>query len=122
MVRKKETFGERIREKRTEKQITLRKFAEMIGVSPTYVSQIERNEFNPPSEEKIRLIAKILDEDTDEMLALANKVSSDLPRIIQQHPKQAATFLRTVEGFSQKDWEELMEQVSMKAKREDGRK
>ena len=36
----KETLGSRVRQKRMDKQITLRKFADMIGASPIYVSQI----------------------------------------------------------------------------------
>lgn len=107
----KETFGKRVRAKRTEKQITLRKFAEMIEVSPTYISQIERDEFKPPSEEIIRQIAKILGENEDEMLALAKKVSSDLPDIIQKHPKEVATFLRTAKGFSREDWQDLTQKI-----------
>ncbi len=118
----KETFGGRVRLKRMEKQITLRKFAEMLDVSPTYVSQIERNEFKPPVEDKIREIAKILGENEDEMLALAKKVSSDLPPIIQQHPKEVATFLRTAKGFSREDWEELTQKIIKNALANKGNK
>lgn len=112
MVKGKETFGSRVRQKRMDKQITLRKFAEMIGVSPTYVSQIERDEFKPPSDDKIREIAKVLGEDEDEMLALAERVPADLPGIIQKHPKEVATFLRTAKGFSREDWETLTKNIA----------
>lgn len=108
----KETFGGRVRKKRMDKQITLRKFAEMIGVSPTYVSQIERDEFKPPAEDKIREIAKVLGEDEDEMLALADKVAPDLPGIIHKHPKEVATFLRTAKGFSREDWQNLTRTIA----------
>lgn len=111
MVKGKETFGGRVRRKRMEKQITLRKFADMIDVSPTYISQIERDEFKPPVEDKIREIARVLGEDEDEMLGLADRVPSDLPGIIQKHPKEVATFLRTAKGFSRKDWEQLTQKV-----------
>ena len=107
-----ETFGERVRRKRTEKQITLRKFAEMIEVSPTYVSQIERDEFDPPPENRIKAIAEILGENVDELLALAKRVPSDLPAILQKHPKEVATFLRTAKGFSREDWENLTKNIA----------
>ena len=113
---KKETFGERVRRKRMEKEITLRKFAEMVGASPTYISQIERDEFAPPSEDKIRVMAKILEEDVEEMLALAEKVSSDLTGIIRKHPQQVAMFLRTAKGFDSKDREKLTKEISQKNK------
>ncbi len=106
-----ETFGERVRRKRTEKQITLRKFAEMIEVSPTYVSQIERDEFDPPPENRIKAMAEILGENVDELLALAKRVPSDLPAILQKHPKEVATFLRTAKGFSREDWEKLTRDI-----------
>lgn len=112
MVKGKETFGGRVRRKRMEKQITLRKFAEMIDVSPTYISQIERDEFKPPVEDKIREIARVLGEDEDEMLGLADRVPSDLPGIIQKHPKEVATFLRTAKGFSREDWENLTKNIA----------
>jgi transcriptional regulator with XRE-family HTH domain len=99
-----------------EKQITLRKFADMIKVSPTYVSQIERDEFKPPAEDKIREMAKILGENEDEMLALADRVPSDLPAIIHRHPKEVATFLRTAKGFSREDWEKLTKEIGPSGK------
>ncbi|MBK9585477.1 MAG: helix-turn-helix transcriptional regulator [Alphaproteobacteria bacterium] len=114
MVKGKETFGGRVRRKRMEKQITLRKFAEMIDVSPTYISQIERDEFKPPSDDKIREISKVLGEDEDEMLALAERVPADLPGIIQKHPKEVATFLRTAKGFSREDWKKLTQEIADK--------
>jgi transcriptional regulator with XRE-family HTH domain len=110
-----ETFGERVRRRRMERQITLRKFADMIAVSPTYISQIERDEFKPPVEGKIREISRILGENEDETLALADKVSSDLPTIIQKHPKEVATFLRTAKGFSRQDWEDLTKTIEKKS-------
>lgn len=116
MVQEKETFGGCVRRIRMEKQITLRKFADMIGVSPTYVSQIERDEFKPPAEDKIREIARILGENEDEMLALADRVPSDLSPIIQKHPKEVATFLRTAQGFSREQWEKLTQDIESSGK------
>lgn len=106
-TKNQKSFGETVRELRIKKEIGLRKFAEMIGVSPTYLSQVERDEFLPPSEEKIKLIAKELDQNPDELLALADKVSSDLSEIIREHPKEMATFLRTAKSLSADKIEEL---------------
>ncbi len=41
MTPKQRTFGERLREKRIEKGFSLRRFAQRVGVSPTYLSQVE---------------------------------------------------------------------------------
>ena len=90
------TFGQTIRQKRTKKKLGLREFARKIEVSPAYLSKVERDEFNPPSGEKIAVMAQYLEINPDELLALAGKISSDLPEIIRQKPRQMATFLRTV--------------------------
>lgn len=88
-------FGATIRALREQRQISLRKFADKVGISPTYLSKVERDEFPPPGEETIKQIAEALGQDPDELLALAGKVSSDLPAIIQQWPREMASFLRT---------------------------
>ena len=47
------TFGEFLQRKREEKQITLRKMAEMLHVSAPYLSDIEKGRRNPPEMEKL---------------------------------------------------------------------
>lgn len=105
------TFGATVRRLREEKKIGLRKFAAMVGMSPTYLSKVERDEFNPPSEEKIRAIAAALGQDPDELLALAGRVSSDLTGIIQRQPREMATFLRAANGLSAEEMRRLAEQA-----------
>jgi transcriptional regulator with XRE-family HTH domain len=101
------TFGGTVRELRTRKQISLRKFAERVGVSATYLSKIERDEFKPPSREKIKEIADALGQDQDEMLALAEKTAPDLELAILTHPKELAAFLRVARKLSQDEIEDL---------------
>ena len=69
-----EKFGATVRREREKLEIGLREMAKKIGVSPTYISKVERDEFPPPAEDKVIAIAKILDRDPDELLALAGKV------------------------------------------------
>lgn len=68
-------FGGFIRRLRQEKGITLRGFAQKAGMSPTYLSKIERGDFKPPGEEKIRNIAKALGQDEDFILALTKRIN-----------------------------------------------
>jgi HTH-type transcriptional regulator, competence development regulator len=112
-----ETFGSMIRTWREEKEIGLRRFADRVGMSPTYLSKIERDEFPPPSEEKIKAIAKELGKDPDELLALAGRVASDLEDIIQQTPREMATFLRAARGLTPKDIEKLTKQIERKQRK-----
>ena len=107
----KETFGERVRRSRQAKKITLRKFASLINVSPTYMSQIENNRFSPPTEEVICEIARALEEDKDELLSLANKIHSDLLPIINRFPREVAAFLRATQGFDRSRWKSLIKQI-----------
>jgi transcriptional regulator with XRE-family HTH domain len=95
-----ERFGEFVRRKREAKEIGLREMAKMIGVSPTYISKVERDEFAPPAEDKVRLIAGVIDCDVDELLARAGKVASDLSDIIKRNPVEVAALLRTTKGLT----------------------
>ena len=95
-----EKFGAFIRARREAKEIGLREMAKMIGVSPTYMSKVERDEFSPPAEDKVRLIAEVIDCDVDELLARAGKVASDLSEIIKRNPVELAALLRTTNGLS----------------------
>ncbi|HUU25095.1 MAG TPA: helix-turn-helix transcriptional regulator [Methyloceanibacter sp.] len=104
----REKFGAFIRREREAKEIGLREMAKMIGVSPTYLSKVERDEFPPPAEDKVRKIAVILDLDADELLARAGKVSSDLTEIIRSQPREMANFLRSASGrLTTDEWREL---------------
>ncbi|MFT5700892.1 MAG: transcriptional regulator with XRE-family HTH domain [Desulforhopalus sp.] len=88
----KTAFGDYIREKREElkKQdstYSLRQVANRIGVEPSYLSKVERGDQPPPSEEKIKRIAKELKVNPDTLLAMAGKVSTELQNIIKQRPE-----------------------------------
>lgn len=96
-------FGQIVRDRRTQKGLTLRKFAQMIGLSPSYISLMERGEENPPGEANIRQIALVLDLNEDFLLAEAGKVSSDLKNLIMERPSIMAEFLRTTKGRSDEE-------------------
>jgi len=111
-----DSFGVTVRRLREVRKIGLRKFAQRVGMSPTYLSKVERDEFKPPSEKKVRAIAKALGQDSDEILALAGRVSSDLTDIIQRHPRQMATFLRAANDLPDEERQRLAEEAQRKSK------
>lgn len=117
MKGKTKSFGSTVRALREEKEIGLRRFADKVGMSPTYLSKVERGDFPPPGEEKIVAIAQALNKDADELLALAGRVASDLEKIIQETPKEMATFLRAARGLRGTDIERLTKQVQKKKRR-----
>jgi transcriptional regulator with XRE-family HTH domain len=106
-----EKFGEFVRRNREAKDIGLREMAKMIGVSPTYLSKIERDEFPPPAEDKVKAIAKIIGCDADDLLARAGRVASDLSDIIKQRPREIAALLRTAKGLTADDMAKLARQA-----------
>ncbi len=99
----KEQFGAFIRRKREEKELGLREMAKKVGVSPTYLSKCERDEFPPPAEDRVRKIAGIIGCDVDDLLARAGRVSMDISDIIKRHPVELTALLRTVKGMSGDD-------------------
>jgi transcriptional regulator with XRE-family HTH domain len=103
MTSEREKFGAFIRRNRVAREIGLREMAKKIGVSPTYLSKIERDEFLPPAEDKVKAIAKILECDADELLAKAGRVSSDISDIIKRQPVELAALLRTTKGLKAED-------------------
>ena len=57
-------FGQYLKTKRENKGITLRSFAEQVGVAPSYVSDIEKGNRNPPEKyfEKIIEVLELVGE------------------------------------------------------------
>jgi len=111
-------FGELLREKRLARKYSLRKFAELVGLSPTYLSQVEQGKVErPPTAERVQKMAEILGENADELIALAGRLPLDLPKIIQEEPKEMATFLREASGLSAEQLRGFTEQARrLKAK------
>lgn len=94
------TFGELLREKRIERGFSLRKFAQAVGVSPTYLSQVEQSNVDPPTADRVKRMAELLDENVDEWTALAGRITEDLPEIIHDAPRQVPDILRALRGMS----------------------
>ena len=98
-------FGKRIRDlrevkKKTDPRFSLRQFAEMVGISATFLSKVETGEFDPPKADNIKKMAALLGADADELLALAGKVDPELDHIIIGEPKAMAEFLRSARGLT----------------------
>jgi len=107
----KEKFGAFIRREREAKELGLREMAKMIEVSPTYLSKCERDEFPPPTEDKVRKIAKIIGCDVDDLLARAGRVSTDISDIIKRHPVELTALLRTTRGLNAEDITRLVREA-----------
>src|SRR5438309_1959720 len=105
------SFGKVLREKRVEKGHSLRKFADLVGVSPTYLSQVEQGNVEPPTAERVTRMAELLAENADEWIALAKRVPQDLPEIIRERPTQMPELLREARGLTVEQLRKLTEQA-----------
>ena len=97
------SFGRYVRQQRMARlhkdpDYSLRRVALAVGLEPSFLSKIERGVVPPPSEPKIKAIAKILDEDPDILLAMAGKISTDLHDAIRTRPKLLAELIREVKN------------------------
>jgi transcriptional regulator with XRE-family HTH domain len=118
-------FGEYVKAKRLEKDINLRKLAEILEIVPAYMSDIEKGRRYPPDREKIYKIAEALsltEDETNEMFDLAalakeNSVSPDLPEYIMGTEK-ARVALRMARDInaSDEDWLKIIEMLESKDK------
>ena len=115
-------FGDFLQKKRTERQITLRKMAEMIGITAPYLTDIEKERRNPPEMEKLETISNILilsDEEKTTMFDLAgkrrNSVAPDLPDYIMKRDYVSAA-LRTARDLDagEEDWHKFVEELKQR--------
>jgi len=107
------TFGERVRELRQAKQLTLRELAAKVGVGFTYISKIENHkleEGHGPSEKLIHKLAAELDGDEEELLLLAEKVPDQIRKRVCERPD----VFRVVAGMNDKEMDLLLQQFGRK--------
>ena len=109
-------FGEFIAKKRLERRITLRKMAEMLDCSATFLSDIEKDRRNPLDMERMENLSQILalsEEERNEMLDLAgrkrNSVAPDLPDYIMNRSYVSAA-LRTARDLNagEAEWQKFI--------------
>lgn len=105
-------FGKLLRKKRLEKGFSLRRFAELVGVSPTYLSHVEQGKVEtPPTAERVRRMAELLGENADEWIALAGRMPEDIQGIIKQQPMQMPELLREASGLTPERLKEFIAQM-----------
>lgn len=114
------TFGERLRERRVEMGFSLRAFAKKIEVSPTYLSQVEQNKVDPPTADRVKKIAELLEECVDEWTALAGRITKDLPEIIHSSP-EVPDILRAVAGMTPDQMRKVRAAAEKIRKRDEGK-
>lgn len=119
---KQQTFGNFLKKKRLEKEFTIRGFAGMLGVSPVYLSEVEKDRKPAPSNERMNQIARLLvldKREIEEMYDLAAMsrsrpvVSGDLPEYIMEN-EVVRVALRTAKeaDASDEEWLAFIEKLN----------
>ena len=103
----KKEFGLSLRKARINLGFTLRKFANEIGKSPTYISRLELGDVDFPAEETIKKMARVLNKNEDKLLGRVGKISSDLKNIITEKPVEISNFLRVSAKLNKEQWAAL---------------
>lgn len=111
-----ETFGRRIQRLRRELRLTQRQVANELGLDFTYLSKLENDRGEPPGEETVRRLARVLGADEEELLALAGKIPSEL-RSMAQRDFEFARFLRRLPHASDKDLRALYRRLGSSKKK-----
>lgn len=98
------SLGAFLRKRREELRVddpafSLRQVAGRIGIEPSFLSKVERDQGSPPSEETLIRLAEELRVNPDVLLALAGKVSSDLKEAIFRRPELFGQLIREMKGM-----------------------
>ena len=80
-------FGETIRELRVAQDLGLRETAVKVGISPAYLSRIERGKERPPRPEIIKVLAKLLAADPDVLFRLSSSTDPEIVDFLHDQPE-----------------------------------
>ena len=105
------SLGQTIREARLGRELSLRALAERLGLSASYLNDIEHNR-RVPSEQVIDGLAKELDLSADSLLAAAGRVGEDAEEFLRARPSAGVLLRRATEkGLSEQDLQRLISAV-----------
>lgn len=100
-------FGHVLRAKRLEKKIGLRRFAELAGVSPTYLCRVEQCGVTPPTADRVRRMAELLEESPDQWIALAGRAADDLSAFLAEAPAEVLQIIHAMRGMTPQQLDQL---------------
>ncbi|HVA47219.1 MAG TPA: helix-turn-helix transcriptional regulator [Pirellulales bacterium] len=104
-------FGHVLRAKRLGKKLGLRRFAELAGISPTYLCRVEQCSVMPPTVDRVRRMAELLEEDPDQWVALAGRAPDDLSATIAEAPVEVLQIVRAMRGMTPRQLQKLRDAV-----------
>lgn len=109
-MRGMKNFGDTVRSLRTAQDLGLRETATKVGISPAYLSRIERGKESPPRPEVIKELARVLAADPDVLYRLSSSTDPDVVGYLRDQ-REVLTLLRYLRDacFTEKDIKRLIE-------------
>jgi transcriptional regulator with XRE-family HTH domain len=108
-----ETFGQRIKNRRRTLGLTQRQVASQLEIDFTYLSKLENDRGEPAGEKTVRRLAVVLQDDPEELLALAGKVPEEL-RDRAAQDVAFARLLRRLPDASDNELQEIYRQLNIR--------
>lgn len=104
------SFGETLRDLRIAQDYGLRETAGKAGISPAYLSRIERGKERPPKPEIIKTLAKILATDPDLLFKLSSSTDPEIDTYLHETP-EAIQLLRLLkeQEFTCDEFQKILE-------------
>lgn len=117
-------FKDYVKEKRLERNITLRGLADALGIAPSYMSDIEKGKRNAPSKEILDKMVNVLFFNEDEKYKLydlaamdKNTIAQDIADYVNINEVVRIALRKANElNFSEKDWYKVLEEIENKRK------
>lgn len=80
-------FGETLRGLRVKLDLGLRETATKAGISPAYLSRIERGKEKPPRPDVIKKLANLLETDPDQLFRLTTSTDPEVTQFLNEKPQ-----------------------------------
>lgn len=118
-IMKYKNFGDFLSSKRKEHNLTLRKMADLLGISAAFLTDVEKDRRNPFDQDKLERISEIFhlsEDECSQMMDLVGKKRDSVPPDVQSYVKPRAyvsAALRTARDLdaSEEDWQKFVDEL-----------
>ena len=112
-------FGDYIKKKRQERNITLRAFADMVGIAPSYMSDIEKSKRNAPTQEILDKMIEVLnlnENEKNELLDVAatskDAIAQDLTEYVRNNSNVRIALRKAKDlNLGDDEWIRIIEEI-----------
>lgn len=116
------TFGEFVKEKRQKVGITLRRFADILGIAPSYASDIEKSKRNAPTADILNKMIEVFElneEEKSKMFDLAAQskeaVAPDLKEYLCENDIVRVALRKAKNlNYGNSEWKKIIDEMNKK--------